>query len=504
MKSASGHRQILRSSSIIGGSSLLNILVSLVRTKVLAVLLGPSGVGLVGLLLTLMTTVSSVAAMGLGTVGTRQVAEAAGRDDALKLAIVRRALFWATMILAVVGAVAMWLLRELVAERVLADQSLANEVGWLGLGVALTVAAGSQGALLNGMRRIGDMARLSILSGLVSTILGLAALWLWGRNGLIVFILSAPFSSFVLGHFFVSRLPRPHTQITPLPVLMVQWRTLFRLGAAFMLTGLIWNVGHLIVRALVQRELGADELGHFQAAWAISMTYIGFVLQAMGADYYPRLSSSMHDHAAANKMVNEQTEVALLLAGPVILAMLGLAPWVIKLLYTSEFAAAASILRWQLLGDILRVAAWPLGYVILASGDGRRYLLMESFAVSVLVAGIWLGLSTFGLEATGMAFLLMYLVYLPVVYFLAKRKIGLAWAPTIFRLTCFLVVIGALITAVALFDTRFGVLIGLVASVAFGFFALAKLSHMANLTGPLARLAVGYRQFSAMKGRRRG
>ena len=503
MKNASGHRQILRSSSIIGGSSLLNILFSLVRTKALAVLLGPSGVGLVALLVTLMTTVSSVAAMGLGTIATRQVAAAAARDDAIELHIVRRAVFWATLFLAVVGAASIWLLRELVAARVLADQSLANEVGWLGLGVGLTVAAGSQGALLNGMRRIGDMARLSILSGLVSTILGLFALWLWGRNGLIVFILSAPFSSFVFGHCFVSRLPRPHTQTLPLPVLMGQWRTLFRLGAAFMLTGVIWNFGHLIVRSLVQRELGADELGHFQAAWAISMTYIGFVLQAMGVDYYPRLSSSMHDHDAANKMVNEQTEVALLLGGPVILAMLGLAPWVIKLLYTSEFAAAASILRWQILGDILRVAAWPLGYVILAAGDGRRYLLMESFAVSVLVAGIWLGLPVFGLEITGMAFLLMYLTYLPLVYFLARRKIGLQWVPTIFWITGVLMFVGALITGVASVDAKYGAIIGIVASVAFGFFALAKLSHMANLTGPLARLAAGYRRLSVIKGWRR-
>ena len=127
MKNASGHRQILRSSSIIGGSSLLNILFSLVRTKALAVLLGPSGVGLVALLVTLMTTVSSVAAMGLGTIATRQVAAAAARDDAIELHIVRRAVFWATLFLAVVGAASIWLLRELVAARVLATAATTSD-----------------------------------------------------------------------------------------------------------------------------------------------------------------------------------------------------------------------------------------------------------------------------------------------------------------------------------------------------------------------------------------
>ena len=43
------YRQILRSTSIIGGASVINILIGLVRVKVAAVLLGPAGIGLIGL-----------------------------------------------------------------------------------------------------------------------------------------------------------------------------------------------------------------------------------------------------------------------------------------------------------------------------------------------------------------------------------------------------------------------------------------------------------------------
>jgi len=68
------------------------------------------------------------------------------------------------------------------------------------------------------------------------------------------------------------------------------------------------------------------------------MTYLGFVLGAMATDYYPRLTAAISDTATATRLVNEQTEVALLLCAPVLLAMLGLAPWVIHLLYSAEFA----------------------------------------------------------------------------------------------------------------------------------------------------------------------
>ena len=50
----SSYRRMLKTSSIIGGASVVNVLIGLVRTKVLAVLLGPTGVGLVSLYFGLM------------------------------------------------------------------------------------------------------------------------------------------------------------------------------------------------------------------------------------------------------------------------------------------------------------------------------------------------------------------------------------------------------------------------------------------------------------------
>jgi O-antigen/teichoic acid export membrane protein len=58
------YRQILRSSSIIGGASFVGVLVALLRIKAAAILLGPAGVGLIGLLQSLMATAASVSALG--------------------------------------------------------------------------------------------------------------------------------------------------------------------------------------------------------------------------------------------------------------------------------------------------------------------------------------------------------------------------------------------------------------------------------------------------------
>ena len=304
------------------------------------------------------------------------------------------------------------MLRNVLAEKILGNREFAGAVGWLAIGVALTVAAGSQGALLNGLRRIGDIARVRILSAMLSAALAIAALWMWGTQGILAFILSGPLAAFLVGHWFVSRLPKVSGPPTGLSQLVDQWRTLTRLGAAFMVAGVTVSLGNLAVRTLIQRELGTEALGHFQAAWMISMTYIGFVLQAMGTDYYPRLTASIRNHESANRLVNEQSEVALLLAGPVFVVMLGLAPWIIELLYSDQFGGAVTVLRWQVLGDILKVASWPMGFIILATGDGRTFMLTESLSIAAFVGLTWVGLPRIGIEAAGIAFVGMYVLLL--------------------------------------------------------------------------------------------
>lgn len=504
MNEGNSYRQILRSSSIIGGAAIIQVLVGLLRTKVAAVLLGPAGIGLISLLQSLMNAAATIAAMGFSTVGSRQIAEAAGCGDDIAIAAARRALLWGTLALAIVGAAIVWCLRNVLAADVLGDTGRGDEVGWLALGVALSVASGSQGALLNGLRRIGDLARVSVASAVVSTAVGIAALFVWRDGGILVFVLAAPVASFVLGHWRVAKLRQVRVAPTPLAQLARQWRTLTRLGAAFMVSGLTVALGQLLVRAMIQQRLGAEALGHFQAAWAISMTYIGFVLTAMGTDYYPRLTAHIGDHVAVNRLVNEQTEVALLIAGPIFLALLGLAPWVIKLLYSDSFGDAVIVLRWQVLGDVLKVGSWPLAFIILASGDGRTFMWTESLAIAVFAGLTWIALPILGLVATGGAFLGMYVVYLPVVYWLARRRTGFRWHARVFGQLLALMLAAVIIDTVGAFSAFGGAALGIAAALGFALYGLARLAIMTELTGPTGKVAHLSRRLMLKFGTRRG
>ena len=497
-ETAASYRRILRTSSITGGASVLNILIGLVRTKAVALLLGPAGLGLISLYTGLMSTAVTMASLGVGAVGARQVAEAVGADDVHALAVVRRAMLWGTLVLALAGGLAVWALRGILADRLLGGAH-ADLVGWLAVGVALSVAAGSQGALIQGMRRIGDMARLSVFGAALNTVLGVAVLWRWGSAGLVAYVLIGPLVNFVLGHVFVSRLPRLEHGAVSLDEMAAQWKTLARLGVAFMGAGLAQTLVQLWIRVEVGDALGAGALGHYQAAWLISMQYVGFVLGAMGADYYPRLTAVIGDREAASRLINQQTEVALLISGPIFLAMTGLAPWVIHLLYSADFAPAVEVLRWQILGDVLKVASWPMGFVILAAGDGKTFFVTETLAVLLMGGLVAYFVHPVGLQITGIAFLACYLFLLPLVYVLAHRRIGFGWTSRVVCLCGATFVLCAGVASLSVFF-RWAPVPALLLSIGFGLYAVDRIARLGDMRGPVGALAGGTRKLLARLG----
>jgi len=201
-------------------------------------------------------------------------------------------------------------------------------------------------------------------------------------------------------------------------------RALLRLGVVFMASGLMTMGTMYLIRVLVVRQLGLDAAGLFQASSAIASLYVGFILSAMGADFYPRLTEVSKDNNLSNRMVNEQTEVSLLLAVPGILGTLTFAPYVIQVFYSAKFTPAMDILRWDLLGILLRVGSWPMGFILLAKGKGKIFFWTELAANIVYLGLAFILLQCFGLPGAGMAFFGLYLLCWTLMFFVVKRVSG--------------------------------------------------------------------------------
>lgn len=432
-QTGSSYGQILKSTTLVGGSQVINILLGIIRTKFMAVLLGPAGIGLMGLYSAVTGTVGAMTGMGIGSSGVRQIAEVAGTGDELKIARTIITIRKAALILGVLGMLLTIIFCGPLSQLTFGNTEYAWPIALLSVTIFLGAVSGGQIALVQGMRRIADLASLSVLGGIFGTVVSIPLIILWGKEGIVPFLITVSAMTILTSWWYARKIPVAR--------IIIGWRETFReakgllaLGLVFMASSLMGAAVMYLTRVLVVRQIGMDGVGLYQAATTLSSLYIGVILSAMGMDFYPRLTSLAEDNEACNRMVNEQTEVGLLIAAPGILATLAFAPLIIQIFYSASFSPAYEVLRWQILGIFLRVVSWPIGFVLLAKGRGKIFFWTELTANAVHVALVWIGVAYFGLKGTGIAFFTLYIFYTVMILAVVHHLSSFHWTATSLRL----------------------------------------------------------------------
>lgn len=470
----SSYRNILRSTSIVGGATAGAILIGLVRVKIFTLLIGPAGLGLFGVLNGIMMTGAVLAGLGIATSGVTELAAAS--KDVTAASRVRAAIWSLTWLLALAGGAVLFVLREPVAMLAAGSPDHQAAVGWLGVGVALSVIAASQSAVLQGFRRIADLGRVKLYGALIGAIVGIAAVATLPYYGVVAALIATPLGLIVVAMLYNRRLVAWRWREVPTRSLAPEWRTLTTIGFAVMIWTLIGTATQIAVRAMIVRDGGLEAAGLYQAAWMVSANYQVLILAAMLNDYLPRLSAIAEDQGAVRRLVERQLRVALLLAAPMLAGMIAAAPIVLTLLYSSEFTGATRLLQWQLAGDALKIAGWALGIVLMARRDMGFFIVGELvFSLVYLTATEFL-LPAIGLEAAGVAYFTGYFVYLIAIMFICWRRQRIAMSARDLRLTIGVVLVLVALVIVAYFSQVAAFVIGSAAALALAVHALQKLA----------------------------
>jgi O-antigen/teichoic acid export membrane protein len=473
--------QILKSSALMGGSTAANIAVNVIRAKTIALLIGPAGVGLVGLYASILNLTQSVAGMGINQSGVRQIAEAAGSGETQRIARTAAVLRRTSMCLGVVGAISLAVFCRQVSQWTFGSREFAAPVALLSLAVLFTSISDGQAALIQGMRRITDLARIGVLAVLFGTGITLTLIYFFREKGVVPSLVSVAAITLLISWSYRRKIHIPPVSVT-VPEIREEAGALLKLGSVFMANAVLMAGATYAIRILVRNNIGLEAAGLYQSAWSIGGLYVGFILQAMGSDFYPRLTAVANDDTECNRLVNEQAQIGLLLAGPGVIATLTFAPLVIALFYAATFVAAVEPLRWMCLGMALRVIAWPMGYIILAKGRRSTMFWIEVGATVVHVGLALMLVRRFGLVGATMAFLGLHIWDGILIYVIVRRLTGFRWSAANRRTgLVFLPLTGAVFCGFLLLPVWVATAVGFVAALVSGIYSLRLLCRLVSL-----------------------
>ena len=421
------YTQILRSSAVIGGSSILNIGIGIIRSKAMAIFLGPAGFGLFGLYGLVADLTQSVAGMGINSSGVRQIAEASGTGDTVRIARTSAVLRRTSIVLGTIGALLLVALSKQISRLTFGTVEHRYAICFLAIVVLFKLISAGQGALIQGMRRIGDLAKMGVLGALFGTCISIPMVYLFHASGVVPSLVATAAMSLVTSWWY-SRKLYSHSPSMTFTQIGEEVRGLLKVGFAFMASGLMTMGVAYLIRISMLHKVGLEATGLYQSAWTIGGLYVGFILQAMGADFYPRLTANANDNVECNRLVNEQAFIGLLMAVPGVIGTLTFAPLVITLFYSAKFSGAVGILRWICLGVTLQIITWPMGFIIVAKGKQNIFIFCELAWTIVAVGLAWLCISLLGATGAGVAFFLSYVFHLVLIYPVVRRLSGFQWS----------------------------------------------------------------------------
>lgn len=398
------YSHILKYTSLFGGVQGLGILVGIVRNKLVALLLGPDGMGLVSLFNSTIKLVSDSTNFGLSMSAVKNLSEAydTGDDEKVRHAV-RLVRSW-SLLTALLGMVVCIVFSPFFDKWTFTWGNHTLHFVLLSPVVGLMAITSGETAVLKGVRKLRPLALISLCCVFLALLCSVPIYYEFGQSGIVLSLVLFALMQCLTTIVFSFRLYAPSFSLSR--TLLGEGFCMVRLGMAFVLAGILGSGAEFVVRSYLSTSGQLTAVGLYNAGYVMTMTYAGMVFSAMETDYFPRLSGIPTLGARLNQVVNHQMEVSLLLVSPLLVLFLVFLPILLPLLYSGHFLPILGMMKVVVLAMYFRALTLPVEYIALSRSDSHAYLLLEAVYDIAFVVLVILGYHYLSLWGTGLGLLL--------------------------------------------------------------------------------------------------
>lgn len=425
--SQKSYSQIFKSTSLFGAVQLFTIAISIVRSKVVALLIGPTGMGIIGLLYSTLKVIGEFTRLGLDTTAVREIAlthNSNNKDVDSNVSVVVATIHKVVWFTGLLGIIVTIILSPLLSKLAFGDYSYTVAFIWISFSLLFNQLASGRLSILQGFRKLKLLAKSNLIGNFIGLLVGIPLYYYFRLDAIVLVIILTSVINFIISWLFSKKLKYDIVKLTNKEAYS-KAKGMLGLGLMLSIHGSITLVSAYVFQIYLSYVGGVDLVGFYLAGFMIINSYIGMVFNAMRTDYFPKLSGIIHSSEEVNKTVSQQSVVGVLIIGPLVVAFLICLPLIIKLLYSAEFLVISDFLAWAILGILFKTLSWTIGYVILAKGDNKLFIKTGLFFNSLLLVMNIAGYYFYGLEGLGISFLIYYICHFIGLKMITQKVYGL-------------------------------------------------------------------------------
>ena len=461
------NRHILKALGIFGGVQSVSIIISFIRNKFAAVLLGTEGIGLLAIFNNAIDLLTSTTQLSIRQAAVPDVAKSETPERLNRIAYVIMRWAW---ILGLIGAFI-----TIIASPWLSEYSFGNKdytLHFCAISAIIFLASIQTGwqIIIQGVEDMSSLAKSQLWGAVTGAVVSIPMYFILGLASIIPSLLAYAVATALSTSYYRKRLPAPSPKPTQKETLN-EGLGFIRLG--FYMTASVFAtlLASYLYIGWLNSAASIEEVGLFNAGNTIINRYTTLIFAAIGYEYYPRLSRIINSATEVKTNVSSEINMAMLVIMPMICIYLAFNDLIITILYSSDFTEISAYMKWAMPGVILKAVSWCMAFTILARGEGVHYIITETLSSIVYILTHIYFYKFYGIDGWGYAYAAWYAAYLLIIgyFYFVKYK---------YKVTSDsvkLMVLTASVTAVAVVSTYISQAATIIVAIIASAYSIVKL-----------------------------
>ncbi len=388
---------------------IVRFVVGLLNMKVIALFVGPSGMALFGQLQNTLQIGTTLSGLGFSNGIIRYNSEF--RNEPNKQQLYNSSCFTSTLLVSTLLGIIIIIFSKDLSNFLFNTAQYQLICTFGGIYLLSTSFFNFVIAILNGLQKLKRFIILNIIQSVSLLIFISIATALWQTEGMLwALIVQSVFTA------LASILILVNTSIKV--KLHLSMNALGRLSNYSIITltsGIVGPLALLLIRDIIIRQLSVESAGIWEAISKISNSYIVFVTGAFAYYFLPRFAN-LTDKASIRHEVHSTYRILipLLIVGSLSLFLFRTP--LINTVFTKEFEAATTIIKWQLIGDVFKVLSWLIGYLLMAKAKTKTFVATEIISGLLQITLTHLLVARFGIEGSTLAYCIENMMYFGMMY----------------------------------------------------------------------------------------
>lgn len=411
---------LIKTSILSAIATVIRIISGFVVNKLVAIYVGPSGLALIGQFQNFIGLVLNISGNALSTAITKYTAEY--HDDENQKNQLWSAAVKITFPLSIVIAIIIFIFSTKLSFYLFQSDGYAYILQTFAFTIPIFLINTFLMSILNGNRDIKKYIILNIVSSIVSlSIVSLLTVYFAFNGALLAYVLGQSVI-FIVTLLYIKKESWLKLENFIVPFHAKEVKKLVGFAVITFTSVSSSTIMMLVIRDYLTKTFSAESAGYWQGIWSLSQISLSLITTSLATYLLPALSG-LKDQNLISYELKKAYQLMIPIVVVISLFAYLLREPIILILFTDKFMPMQELFAWQFIGNVIKVAAWLLGYLVVAKAMVKVVIITEVFfALSFILLTKFLT-DNYGLIGVTQAYALNSLLHLLAMMFVYHTQI---------------------------------------------------------------------------------